>query len=72
MHVRVKDKATGHEYTIPEARFDEAKHTRLQKSPYGRDGLPAAPKYKTTVAKSAAAKKKTGNGQKATDQNEES
>jgi hypothetical protein len=63
--IRVRDKATGHEYTIREDRFDEKGHTRLEKDALGPDRLPAPVKFKTTVAKSAAAKSDTTSGQKA-------
>ena len=68
-YVRVRDKDTGHEYTILAARFNDAAHTRIDKPALGRDGLPAAPKHRTTVAKKAAAKK-AESGHQATTQKE--
>lgn len=55
--VRVKDKATGHEFTIRERLFDGDAQTKVDRPALGPDGEIVAPKFKTTVAKSAAAKK---------------
>lgn len=58
-HVRVKDDATGHELTVTRARFENAPKgafTVVDKPAVQADGTPVPPKYKTTVAKAAAAK----------------
>ena len=52
--IRVKDKSTGHEYSIRERQFNEDAHTRLDnKSAYSASGEVAPPKFKTTVTKAA-------------------
>lgn len=56
-YIRVRDKATGHEYTVTAARFDDASHTRLDRPALDAHGEPAAPKYRTSATKKAAAKK---------------
>jgi hypothetical protein len=66
--IRVKDKATGHEYSVREHLFNEDAHTRLDKSAYSASGEVAPPKFKTTVAKAAADK----SGQKADTEKEKS
>lgn len=71
-YLRVRDKATGHEYTIPEARLNEKGHTVLDKPALDNHGDPAAPKFRTSVAKTVEQKKKAESGQKATNKNEES
>lgn len=53
-HVRVKDKATGHEYTVRAEHFNPEAHQRIDKDPYGPDGLPAAPKFRVSLAKPPA------------------
>lgn len=58
-YMRIKDKATGHERTIPARRFNAETMTKLDKPALGRDGLPAAPKFKTTASKEAAKKSGT-------------
>ncbi len=68
--VRVKDKATGHEYSVRERLFDESAHTRLEKSAYSASGEVAPPKFKTTVTK--AAEQKAPSGQKADTDKEKS
>lgn len=55
-YVRVKDKETGHEYTVLEHRVAES-HTVLDKPALGADRLPARTKFKTTVAKKASGRK---------------
>ena len=52
--VRVTDKASGHQYTIPERLFDPEKHKKTGKPALGPDGLPAPPKYKTNLPAAAA------------------
>lgn len=69
LRVRVKD--TGHEISIRKDRYDEAVYTKTDKDALGPDGLPLAPKFKTTVDKSAAAKKATP-GQQAESKKENS
>lgn len=55
-YVRVKDKETGHEYTVPARRFKPDLMTLLKKRAVGSDGRPLPMKPKTTVAKAAAKK----------------
>lgn len=55
--IRVKDKATGHEFSIREYLFDGDAHTKADRPAVGPDGEIVPPKFKTSVAKSAAAKK---------------
>lgn len=57
--IRVKDKTTGHEYSIREHLFDSAAHEKSDKSAYGHDGDIAPPKFRTTVAKAAVQKSVT-------------
>lgn len=56
-HVHVKDKATGHEYVVPERLFNPEAHEKTGKPARDRHGDLVAMKPKTTVAKQAAAKK---------------
>jgi len=53
-YVRVRDRQTGHEYTIPERRFDAEAHEKLEKDPLGRDGLPRPPKYRVRLGSAPA------------------
>ena len=53
-YVRVRDRVTGHEYTIPARQLDAEAHERLDKDPLGRDGLPRAPKYRVTLGNAPA------------------
>lgn len=53
-YVRVKDKATGHEFSMPEGTFDEEAVTVLKKDAVDPGGEPLPTKYKTTVADAAA------------------
>lgn len=46
-YVRVRSLATGHESTIPEARFDYERWERLTKPAVDRYGAPLPPKYRT-------------------------
>lgn len=55
--IRVADKVTGHEFTIRANRYDAKAHTKVDKPALDAHGDPAAPKYRTTVAKKAAEKK---------------
>lgn len=55
-YVRVKDKETGHEYTVPERRFNADLMTRLDKSATNSAGDPLPVKPKTTASKEAAKK----------------
>ena len=68
--IRVRDKDTGHEYTIRERRFKDGAQTKLDKDAVGASGEPLPPKHKTTVTK--AADKKAGTATKATDDKKES
>lgn len=59
-YVRVKDKQTGHEYTVPARRYNPDLMTLLNKKrAVGSDGRPLPMKPKTTVAKAAAKKSAT-------------
>ena len=56
-YVRVKDKQTGHEFSMPEGTFDESAVTVLdKKDAVDPGGEPLPPKFKTTVAKAADTK----------------
>lgn len=69
--IRVKDKATGHEYSIREHLFNGDAHTKSDRPAVGPDGEVVPPKHKTTVRKSAAAKQPQS-GQKAESKKENS
>lgn len=58
-YIRVKDKTTGHEYSIHEHLFNGDAHEKSDKPAIGRNGDVAPPKFRTTVAKAAAAKPAT-------------
>lgn len=49
MFIRVKSKATGHEFDIHETRFDEAKHTRVDKRRYPPVKSPRRTKFKARL-----------------------
>lgn len=54
-HLRVKVKDTGAHITIPRGRWDPDVFVKLKsESPYGLDGLPAAPVYPSTKTPAAA------------------
>ena len=55
-YVRVKDKATGHEFSLPEGAFDPDDVTVLKKDATDPGGDPLPVKYKTTVADAAGSK----------------
>lgn len=55
-YIRVKDKTTGHEYTVAARLFDDKAHTKLDKAPLTRGGEVAPPKFKTSVTKAAQSK----------------
>lgn len=55
-YVRVKDKTTGHEFSLPEGSFDEADATVLDKPATDPGGDPLPVKYHTTVNKAAEPK----------------
>ena len=55
--IRVKDKQTGHEFSILERLFNGDAQTKLDRPALAPDGTPAPVKFKTSVAKKAAAKK---------------
>ena len=52
-YIRVKDKATGHEFSLPEGSFDEADATVLDRPATDAGGEPLPTKYRTTVSKAA-------------------
>ena len=53
-YVRVKDKSTGHEFSMPAGTFDEDAVTVLKKDAVDPGGAPLPTKHKTTVADAAA------------------
>ena len=61
-YLRVKDNETGHEFSVPEGRFNDALMQKLDKPATGSDGRPLPMKPKTTVAKAAAKKSDTPSG----------
>jgi hypothetical protein len=65
--IRVRAKDTGHEMTIPEARFDADAFQKVDKPALDAHGEPAPVKYRTSVAKSASDNKAA----KSVDQNKE-
>ena len=62
--VRVRDKKTGHEFSVLERQVDASGHQVLNKSAYSVSGDVAPPKFKTTVKK--AAEKKAPTARRAT------
>lgn len=65
-YLRVRQKGEpGHKITVRADRFDADSMVKLDENPLGRDGLPAAPTYRTTVNKAAEKKKATPSGQQA-------
>lgn len=55
-YLRVRDKDTGHEYTIRAAHFNEDAHTVIDKPALDAHGEPAAMKPRESVGKRAAKK----------------
>lgn len=55
-YIRVKDKSTGHEFSMPEGTFDEDAVTVLKKDATDPGGTPLPVKYHTTVTKAADTK----------------
>ncbi len=55
-YIRVKDKQTGHEFSLPEGTFDPDSVTVLDKDATDPGGEPLPVKYKTTVASASANK----------------
>lgn len=55
-YVRVKDKQTGHEMSLPEGTFDEGAVTVLKKDATDPGGEPLPVKYRTTVDEAADTK----------------
>lgn len=53
-YLRVRDKATGHEYTVRAEHFNREAHQRLDKDPLGTDGLPREPKYRVELGERPA------------------
>lgn len=56
MFVRVKDKATGHELSLPEGSFDPEAVDVLDRPATDPGGEPLPVKYKTTVDQAAETK----------------
>lgn len=55
-YARIKDKQTGHEYSLPVGSFDENDVTVLNKDAVDPGGVPLPTKYKTSVAEAAETK----------------
>lgn len=53
--IRVRDKQTGHEYTIPSLRFDDEAHTILDKPAVDRHGDARGITYRRDLGESAPA-----------------
>lgn len=53
MFIRVKSKATGHEFDIHESRFDEAKHARVDKRRYPPTKSPRRTKFKARMTRAS-------------------
>lgn len=49
-YVRVKSKATGHEFDLPVEQFDEDKYFRVSKTRYPETTRPRRPKIKVNLA----------------------
>ena len=56
-YIRVKDKATGHEFSLPEGSFDEADATVLDRPATDAGGVPLPVKHNTTKSGQAATPK---------------
>lgn len=63
-YVRVKDKQTGHEFSLPDGSFDPEAVTILKKDAVDAGGSPLPVKHKTTVADAAASKSGAAASQK--------
>ena len=65
--IRVKQRETGHELSVPLAHYqaNEEGYAKVNRPAAYPDGSLVEPKPKTTVAKSAAAKKKATSGRQA-------
>lgn len=63
-YVRVKDKQTGHEFSLPAGTFDPEVVTVLEKDAVDPGGAPLPVKHKTTVADAAASKSGAAASQK--------
>ena len=57
-YVRVKDKETGHEFSVPAARFDEAAMNKLDRPAVDAGGELIPVKFRTTKGGQSAASKK--------------
>lgn len=57
--VRVRDKATGHHYSMPVSGFDPDEVAELKQAATDSAGDPLPPKYKTTADESAGGEKRT-------------
>ncbi|WP_294567611.1 hypothetical protein [uncultured Arthrobacter sp.] len=55
-YVRVKDKQTGHEFSMPAGTFDEDAVTVLKKDAVDAGGEPLPTKHKTTADQAASNK----------------
>lgn len=55
-YIRVKDKSTKHEFSMPDGTFDEDAVTVLNKDATDPGGVPLPVKYHTTVDQAAAPK----------------
>lgn len=63
-YVRVKDKQTGHEFSLPDGTFDTDSVTVLKKDAVDPGGDPLPVKHKTTVAEAAGNKSGAAASQK--------
>lgn len=57
--VRVRDKVTGHHFSMPVSGFDPDEVVELKQPATNSDGDPLPPKYKTTVDVSVDGKTRT-------------
>lgn len=61
--VRVRDKATGHHYSIPAAAFDTERHAPLKSDAVDVNGYPLPPKYRIQKATTATTTATTATNQ---------
>ena len=61
--VRVRDKATGHHYSIPAASFDAERHAALKSDAVDANGYPLPPKYRIQKATTATTTATTATNQ---------
>lgn len=61
-YVRVKDKSTGHHYSVIASAFDDSAMTKLKQDAVNTAGEPLPPEFHTPSGQSADPKKETTNG----------